>query len=72
VPIAVPTTMAATGRVAMVMEGAIKAPMIPPRKKVTDAPAKEKACDTDSNQTLRLRDLIGILNKFNALLVRSW
>jgi hypothetical protein len=42
VPIAVPTTEAATGRVAIVIVGASNAPMIPPKKKVTEAPAKEK------------------------------
>ena len=43
VPIAVPITEAATGKVAIVMEGAKRAPIMPPKKKVTEAPANEKA-----------------------------
>ena len=60
VPNAVPTTEAATGRVAMVTEGASRAPIIPPKKKVTEAAVKEKACDTDNNHTVRLKDWASI------------
>jgi len=43
-----------------VTEGASRAPIIPPKKKVTEAAVKEKACDTDNNHTVRLKDWASI------------
>jgi hypothetical protein len=67
----VPTTDAATGRVAIAIEGASNAPMIPPRKKMTEAPAKEKTWERERSHTLRLKDWIGIFVKLNVLFRRS-
>jgi hypothetical protein len=54
VPSAVPTTIAATGIVAHDRDGANWAPIIPPKKNVTEAPAKEKMWAIDNNHTFLL------------------
>ena len=55
VPLAVPTIIKATGRVANTGDGAKIEPTIPPRKIVTFVPVKAKTCARHNNQTLRVK-----------------
>ena len=70
VPAATPTTIKATGKVAQARDGSIMAPMMPPKSAVIAPLEKEEALATASNQTLREREKLGILDKPDITLCR--